>query len=261
MVYGLNTFRERFRTYTDNYVIIGGTACDLLLSGSAIPPRATEDIDMIVVVETISDNFIRAFWQFIKDGGYKCGKRMHKNSTEPTYELYRFEDGKEGFPIKIELLSRHPDVLGEPSGFHIEPIPAGEYLSSLSAIIMDEDYYRLTLKHSILDNGLRIADFKALVCLKIKAYLNMMSDREAGIHRNTKDIKKHRSDVMKLTAGDPDPRAIIVGEKIAKDIQDFIAIIEAPELRQSLKASINVDDNLLDGYLDILRNNYLPQKL
>lgn len=53
MVYGLDTFRERFRTFTDNYVIIGGTACDQMLSKTAIQPRATEDIDMIVVVETL----------------------------------------------------------------------------------------------------------------------------------------------------------------------------------------------------------------
>ena len=259
MVYGLDTFRERFRTFTDNYVIIGGAGCDQMLSKTAIQPRATEDIDMIVVVETLSDDFIRTFWQFIKDGGYKCGKRMRKNAEDPVYELYRFENGKESFPIKIELLSRHPDVLGEPSGFHIEPIPAGEYLSSLSAIIMDDDYYRLTLEHSSLDDGLRTADFKALVCLKAKAYLNLMADREAGIHRNTKDIKKHRSDVMKLTAGDPDPRAIVVGERIARDIQEFVTKVDVPELRQALKESLNVDDVLLDGYLNILRNNYLPR--
>ena len=258
MVYGLDAFRERFRAFTDNYVIIGGTACDLMLSRTAVAPRATEDIDMIVVVETLSDDFIRTFWEFIREGGYKCGKRMRKSGEEPVYELYRFDDGKEGFPIKIELLSRHPDVLGEPSGFHIEPIPAGEYLSSLSAIIMDDDYYRLTLEHSVLDDGLRVADFKALVCLKAKAYLNLLADREAGIHRNTKDIKKHRSDVIKLTAGDPDPRAIVVGERIAGDIQEFVLKVDVPELRQALKASINVDDILLDAYLDILRNNYLP---
>lgn len=259
MVYGLDKFRETFRPFTKNYVIIGGTACDQMLSKTAIEPRATEDIDMIVIVETINDDFIRTFWQFIKDGGYKCGKRFRKNEEEPVYEMYRFEEGKEGFPVKIELLSRHPDILGEPSGFQIEPIPAGEDLSSLSAIIMDDAYYRLTLEHSVLDDGIRVADFKALVCLKAKAYLNMVADREAGIHRNSKDIKKHRLDVLKLTAGDPDTRPTVVGEKISNDIQDFVSRIDVPEMRKALKDSIRVDDAALDAYLDILRNNYLPR--
>ena len=259
MVYGLDLFRERFRNFTDNYVIIGGTACDQMLSGTAVEPRPTEDIDMIVVAETLSDDFVHSFWQFIKDGGYRCGKRMRKNAEEPVYELYRFEDGKEGFPIKIELLSRHPEILGERSGFHIEPIPTGEDLSSLSAIIMDDDYYQLTLEHSVLNDGLRVADFKALVCLKAKAYLNLVADREAGIHRNTKDIKKHRSDVMKLTAGDPNPSIIVVGDRIARDIQDFISKVDVLEQRTALKSSLGVDDVLLNGYFDILRSNFLPR--
>lgn len=64
---------------------------------------------------------------------------------------------------------------------------------------------------------------------------------------------------MKLTAGDPDPRAIVVGERIARDIQEFVTKVDVPELRQALKESLNVDDVLLDGYLNILRNNYLPR--
>ena len=119
MVYGLDTFRERFRTFTDNYVIIGGTACDQMLSKTAIQPRATEDIDMIVVVETLSDDFIRTFWQFIKDGGYKCGKRMRKNAEDPVYELYRFENGKESFPINSSIFNL--DLSGQTTTFNPPP--------------------------------------------------------------------------------------------------------------------------------------------
>ena len=32
MVVGLEKFKEAFADYTDNYVIIGGTACDIVLS-------------------------------------------------------------------------------------------------------------------------------------------------------------------------------------------------------------------------------------
>ena len=72
----------------------------------------------------------------------------------PVYELYRFENGHDGYPAKIELLSRHSDLLGEPSGFHLEPIPAGEDISSLSAIMMDEAYYNLTVGNSyVLPEG------------------------------------------------------------------------------------------------------------
>jgi hypothetical protein len=47
MVLGIDTFRDKFKDYTDNYIIIGGTACDILLSEADFSFRATNDIDTI----------------------------------------------------------------------------------------------------------------------------------------------------------------------------------------------------------------------
>ena len=145
MVVGLDKFKEAFADFKDNYVIIGGTACDIVLSDTDMRPRATDDIDMILVVEKMTKEYGDAFWKFIKDGEYKAGKREKDDNTS-AYTLYRFTTEKEGYPVKIELLSRHSDILGNPSGFHIEPIPLSEDLSSLSAIMMDDDNYELTVR-------------------------------------------------------------------------------------------------------------------
>jgi hypothetical protein len=75
MVAGLDKFREAFAGFTDNYVIIGGTACDIALSDTDMRPRATDDIDMILIVEKVTKEYGEAFWQFIRDGEYKAGKR------------------------------------------------------------------------------------------------------------------------------------------------------------------------------------------
>lgn len=53
MVKGLNSFREWFRGYETNYAIIGGTACDLLLSKAALDFRLTKDVDMVLIVEAL----------------------------------------------------------------------------------------------------------------------------------------------------------------------------------------------------------------
>ena len=45
MIPGIDSFREKFKDYTDYYTIIGGTACDILLSEADLPFRATKDID------------------------------------------------------------------------------------------------------------------------------------------------------------------------------------------------------------------------
>ena len=112
--------------------------------------------------------------------------------------MYRFVDGHPGYPEMIELLSRHPDALGEPQGLAIEPLPIDGEQSSLSAIIMDDDYYYFTIEHSRLTDDVRHADSAALIALKARAYLNLMQDRQEGKHVNSKDIKKHRSDVLRM---------------------------------------------------------------
>lgn len=68
---GLDKFKEVFSQYSDNYVIIGGTACEIVMTGTAMRPRATHDIDMIVVVERMTPEFGQRFWDFIAEGGYR----------------------------------------------------------------------------------------------------------------------------------------------------------------------------------------------
>lgn len=50
---GLDRFAEHFKDFTENYIIVGGTACSLVLGEVGIPFRATKDIDMIITVEEI----------------------------------------------------------------------------------------------------------------------------------------------------------------------------------------------------------------
>ena len=61
MVTGIDRFREWFRGYEDQYAIIGGTACDLLMSEDGMDFRATKDIDLVLIVEAITPSIgIRA---------------------------------------------------------------------------------------------------------------------------------------------------------------------------------------------------------
>lgn len=258
MVRGIEKFREALKDYSDNYVIIGGTACDVVLNGTDMRPRATDDIDMILVVENMTAEFAAAFWKFIKEGEYKNGKRRRGEDKKPVYELYRFEDGKVGYPVKIELLSRHSDLLGEPSGFHIEPIPAGEDVSSLSAIMMDEDYYKLTVKNSFVDNGLRFATPIALICLKAKAYLNLLEERGNGRAVNTKDIKKHRNDVLKLVATTAFDDPISVTKEIFDSIGAYVSKVEETltDNPKSLEDALHRPSEDIRVYLEVLKNAF-----
>lgn len=91
MVPGIDSFREKFKDYSDYYTIIGGTACDILLSEADLPFRATKDIDMILIMEDSFPKFAGIFWEYIKEGGYKCGWKNENNM-----HFYRFTEGKLG---------------------------------------------------------------------------------------------------------------------------------------------------------------------
>lgn len=101
---GLDKFREAFAEYSENYVVIGGTACDITMTNTVVRPRATHDIDMIVIVENMTEDFANRFWQFVREAGYRPEKRKQEAGEPARYEMYRFLDGKDGYPEMIELL-------------------------------------------------------------------------------------------------------------------------------------------------------------
>ena len=257
---GLEKFRDAFADFSDNYVIIGGTACSIAMQETVVRARATHDIDMIVIVENMTDAFANRFWQFVREAGYRPEKRRQEAGEPVKYELYRFVDGHVGYPEMIELLSRHPDALGEPKGLVVEPLPMDEDVSSLSAIIMDDEFYNFTIEHSRLTDGIRHADPVALIALKAKAYLNLMADKSAGKHVNTKDIKKHRSDVMKNVVIMEDSQ-IEVPRSIAVCINDFVASIRKDwdKLAEPLAKSLGEDIDFISELLNQLENLFIPK--
>lgn len=85
MVTGIDKFRKYFKNFTGSYIIIGGTACDIILDDAGFTPRATKDIDMILIVEALTPEFVKQFWVFIKEANYE---RKEKSEDERKY--YRF---------------------------------------------------------------------------------------------------------------------------------------------------------------------------
>ena len=261
MVKGLEIFSLAMHPYKENFVIIGGTACDIQLSYSTtMRPRATDDIDIIIVVEKISHAFVNAFWDFIKAGNYRIERRVNQ-AGESVYALYRFTLQNEniGYPQQIELLSRHSDILGEPSGFHIEPLPTDEEHQSLSAIIMDEIYYEFTIQQIDNINNLQIANNLSLIALKTNAYLNLLNDKNIGKNINSKDIKKHRSDVLKLVAAGVYPEPIAVNPQIYNRIIEFVDIVKNDS--KALASALDISEKEVKIYLNVLRDEIFKAQL
>ena len=219
MVRGLDIFKKYFEQYPENYVIIGGTACDIIIDEAGFVPRATKDIDIILVVEALSSGFVKQFWQFINDGKYQ---QREKSNEEREY--YRFiKPENSNFPYQIELFSRTPDVIVLEGDAHLTPIPADDDLSSLSAILLNDDYYHYLIEHSQMEDGLHHANIEALVCLKAKAFLEIRERIDKGSKEDAKQLKKHKADVFRLTVMLAPESEFLLPGTIQADINQFAA--------------------------------------
>lgn len=192
MVAGIASFIEKFRDYGDCYTIIGGTACDILMTEADTEFRATKDIDMILILEARQRDFIKIFWEYVIEAGYKFG---WKNSD--TVHFYRFTEPKPGYPFMIELFSREPDYIkSTPTG--IIPIHVDDDISSLSAILLDDEYYSFMLDGRRNVSGVSVLDAEHIIPFKMFAWLNLKDRKQNNEHVNERDLKKHKYDVFRL---------------------------------------------------------------
>ncbi len=232
MVVGLELFIQHFEPYKDQYVLIGGSACDWHMEQKGLPFRATKDIDIILIVEALSDEFVNHFWQFIKDGEYAIAQVGEKK------QFYRFiKPQTAGFPTMIELFSRRPDLIKEVEGTHLTDIPTSEEASSLSAILLDEEYYKFTLSNTQLMDGLHLANDFALICMKARAFINNAKRKADGQEVRSDDISKHKNDVIRLTATLTPNVVIPIPDIVKQDLTEYINSIrtENPDIKQLLK--------------------------
>ncbi|HRE74316.1 MAG TPA: hypothetical protein PLR45_06465 [Flavobacteriales bacterium] len=222
MVVGLDKFREYFREHSGNYIIIGGTACDIIIGTAGFTPRRTKDIDIILIVEALNPEFVKQFWKFIQDGNYE---RKEKSEDERKY--YRFLHPRtDGFPAQIELFSRIPDLLDIEESSHLTPIPVGDDLSSLSAILMDEEYYRFTLSGCTMEDDVQRANTETLICLKARAFLDLRQRKQAGENIDDKHIRKHKTDIFRLALLLTGNDVFDLPVTVRKDLHEFVAIIK-----------------------------------
>ena len=99
---GIGKFRERFAGREDEYVLIGGGACDLLFGEVGQDFRATKDLDLVLLVEALTPEFGHVFWGFVREGGYE---NRQKSNGKP--QFYRFSKPKDqAFPAMLELFAR-----------------------------------------------------------------------------------------------------------------------------------------------------------
>ena len=258
MITGLQRFSDFFQNHQSQYVLIGGVAAMQWLEAAGLNPRATKDLDIVLLIDAVDDAFLSRFWAFVKDGGYD---NLNKSTGDRVY--YRFTNPAiVDFPATLELFSRAPDGMVLWDDPRIIPIPAGEDASSLSAILMDNDYYTIVREGVRIESGLPLLSPEGLILLKAKAWLDLSTRRRAGEKIDERNIKKHRNDVFKLALLLTAETASAIPALVHDDLQEFLHHFPAESsewisIRQAsgLPSALIVPSDILDA----LRSHFRPQ--
>lgn len=194
MVKGLDQFRNYFAPFDNHYVLIGGTACLITMEEAGLDFRATKNLDIVLCIEALDVKFVEAFWKFIKAGNYQ--HRQKSTGKRLFYRFYSPEDAS--YPEMLELFSRKPDSITLFKDSHLTPIPLDEEISSLSAILLDEEYYPFIQEGKCKIDGLSVLRSEYLIPLKARAWLNLsaLSNTDAAV--DEKNVRKHKNDIIRL---------------------------------------------------------------
>lgn len=185
MVTGIDSFKEWFKGSEEQYAIIGGTACDILMTEEGLDFRATKDIDLVLIIEAVDANFGKKFWE-------------------------------------IELFTRKLDTIQLPEDAVLTPLPMDEDISSLSAILLDDDYYEFLKQGKVTVDGVTVLDAAYLIPFKAKAWMDLTDRKAAGEHVDSKNIKKHKNDVFRLTELIDSTAKVVAPQGVYADIQEFV---------------------------------------
>lgn len=224
MVVGLDKFKEYFGEHVDQYVLIGGSACDILCSRAGIDFRATKDLDLVLCVEAVKPDLAKQFDAFLGAGGYEVW-----SNSEGEKKFFRFEKPKDkAFPFMLELFARPPAALDLPPSDRYVRMPVDDSVLSLSALLLDDAYYNALKSGQTVVDGVSVLNENLLIPFKAKAFLDL-SEREAKGDKSVKgdDIKKHRKDVFRMLRLFTAETKVKLPDAITVDLRRFVDAVEA----------------------------------
>jgi hypothetical protein len=123
----------------------------------------------------------------------------------------------------VEIFSRKPGDIKLDEGQHVIPVKIDQGAASLSAILLDDNYYQLILEQRDEAQNLPFANPAALIPLKAKAWLDLSDRSKKGEKIDDKDIAKHRGDVFRIANTLPGEAGPKLPTSIEEDLKAFLA--------------------------------------
>ncbi|MFG5380003.1 hypothetical protein [Yoonia sp. R2-816] len=223
MVPGIEKFREHFAGHEDSYALIGGAACALIFEEVGLEFRATRDVDMVLCVEVVDPSFGTALKGFLDAGQYEARERGAERR-----EFYRFHKPKDtSYPEMLELFSSPEAGVDLEVGDELATVAISDDMLSLSAILLDKDYYDALINSRRPVDGIHVLDERLLIPFKARAFVDLTRRRAEGDAKiKGSDIAKHRRDVFRLLQLLNREETVEVNEPLKDDLRAYRDILK-----------------------------------
>ncbi|RLA83129.1 MAG: hypothetical protein DRG78_05320 [Epsilonproteobacteria bacterium] len=243
---GLSHFQEYCKEFDEYYVVVGGFATIMLLDNELEGHgKATFDIDLVLLT-TSSIAMSDKIKEYISEGEYEIQK-----GDKDQYHYYRFiKPKKENFAREIELFTSNENDIKLDENQRIIPIDPEEGLYSLSAIMLDTEYFNM-IKNNI-NRALQApcTNTQATIMLKMSAFYDLKD-------RGDRKWKKHRRDILKLVlllTGEEEIR--LVG-RMTNDFNTFVTHIEEELTQDTLTDMVNKLPIKKEEVIEILKKVFI----
>jgi hypothetical protein len=143
----------------------------------------------------------------------------------------------------IELFSRRIEGIILPPDAVLTPMPLSDDISSLSAILLDDEYYEFLLSGVVNVDGVPVLDAAHLIPFKAKAWLDLTERKANGVQVDSKDIRKHKNDILRLSELLLPDEVLLLPSTIMKDMQAFLAAVDQLETLNRVAAIYGLSDS------------------
>jgi hypothetical protein len=173
----------------------------------------------------VNKKFGERLTAFLDAGGYQARERSSGGR-----EFYRFHKPQDQrFPEMIELFARDAGTFELAPAQAAAPMPVEAEALSLSAILLNPDYYAALQANRREIDGVSVLDERLLIPFKARAFVDLSDRHAAGETVRGGDIRKHRNDVFRLLQLLPGDDLIDVGEAIRDDLRRFAELVETDD--------------------------------
>lgn len=245
---GLSHFQDYCKDFHEYYVVVGGFATIMLLERELEGHgKATFVIDLVLLTTT-SVEMSKKIKEYVIEGEYTIQK-----GDKDQYHYYRFiEPKKEHFAKEIELFASNENDLNLDDSQRIIPIDPEEGVYSLSAIMLDPEYFNM-IKNNV-EKGLRApcTNTQATIMLKMSAFNDLKSD-------GNKKWKKHRSDILKLSLLLTGEERIEFVGRMKDDFDSFICHLENEVDQKAIKDIVKPLIVKKDEVIEVLKKVFISQ--